>query len=50
MAGFYGRFIKHFSSITQMFHAPKRENARFAYGEAQQSAFERLIEALSMPP
>jgi hypothetical protein len=50
MAGFYGRFIKHFSSIAEPLHTLKRKNARFVCGEAQQSAFERLKDALSMPP
>jgi hypothetical protein len=50
MAGFYGRFIKHFSSIAEPLHALKRKNARFVWGDAQRSAFERLREALSTPP
>ena len=50
MAGFYGRFIKHFSLIAEPLHALKRKNAKFIWGEAQRSAFERLKEALSTPP
>jgi hypothetical protein len=50
MAGFYGRFIKHLSSIAAPLHALKRKNARFVWGDTQRSAFERLQEGLSTPP
>jgi hypothetical protein len=50
MAGFYGRFIKYFSSIAKPLHVLKHKNARFVWDEAQQVAFERLKKALSMPP
>jgi hypothetical protein len=50
MAGFYGRFIKHFSSIAAPLHALKRKIGRFVWGEAQQLAFEWLKEDLSTPP
>jgi hypothetical protein len=38
MAGFYGRFIERFSRIEEPLHALKRKNAKFVWGEAQQSA------------
>jgi hypothetical protein len=50
MVGFYGRFISHFSRIAEPLHALKRKNARFVWGGAQAEAFERLKEALMMPP
>jgi hypothetical protein len=50
MVGFYGRFIERFSQIAEPLHELKRKNARFVWCETQQAAFERLKEALSMPP
>jgi hypothetical protein len=49
MAGFYGSFIKHFSSIAEPLHALKRKDAKFIWDEVQQSVFERLKEVLSTP-
>ena len=50
MAGFYGRFIDRFSQMAEPLHALKRKNVRFVWGDAQQSAFLQLKEALSTPP
>jgi hypothetical protein len=50
MAGFYSRFIQEFSQIMQPLHALKRKNARFIWGEAQQTAFQQLKEALTTSP
>jgi hypothetical protein len=50
MAGFYCRFIRGFSQIAEPLNALKRKNARFVLGEAQQTAFQQLKEALTTSP
>jgi hypothetical protein len=50
MIGFYGRFIPRFSRIAEPLHALKRKNARFVWGDTQQTAFCQLKEALGTPP
>jgi hypothetical protein len=49
MAGFYARFIDRFSQIAEPLHALKNNNAKFAWGDAQQAAFLQLKEALATP-
>jgi hypothetical protein len=50
MVGFYSRFVDRFSQIAEPLHALKRKNAKFAWGEAQQAAFQQLKDALATPP
>jgi hypothetical protein len=50
MVGFYGRFIKGSSQLAEPLHALKRNNAKFEWGDNQQSAFISLKEALATPP
>jgi hypothetical protein len=50
MAGISGHFTEHFSLISEPFNVLKCKNVRFVCGKAQQTAFEPLKEALSMPP
>jgi transposase InsO family protein len=50
MAGFYARFIHGFSQLAEPLHALKRKNAKFVWGEAQQTAFQQLKGALATPP
>jgi hypothetical protein len=48
MAGFYSRLIQGFSQIAEPPHALKSKNARFIWGDAQQTAFQQLKDALTM--
>jgi hypothetical protein len=50
MVGFYARFIVQFSQVAEPLHLLKRKNVKFVWGEAQQSAFLQLKEALTTPP
>jgi hypothetical protein len=50
MAGFYARFVQDFSLLAEPLHALKRKNAKFVWGESQQTAFDKLKAALSTPP
>jgi hypothetical protein len=50
MAGFYGSFIEGFSRIAEPLHALKRKNAKFVWGEAQQSAFRPSTPIRTPPP
>jgi hypothetical protein len=50
MVGFYGRFIDRFSQTAEPLHLLKRKNVRFVWGDAQQSTFQQLKEALATPP
>jgi hypothetical protein len=50
MVGFYGSFVENFSRIAEPLNVLKRKNSVFAWGEAQQLAFEELKRAISTPP
>jgi hypothetical protein len=50
MVGFYARFIDRFSQVAEPLHWLKRKNVKFVWGDAQQSAFLQLKEALVTPP
>jgi hypothetical protein len=50
MLGFYARFIGRFSQMAESLHSLKRKNVKFVWGDAQQSAFLQLKEALATPP
>jgi hypothetical protein len=50
MAGFYARFIYHFSQIAEPLHALKSKNVKFSWGDVQHTAFLHLKEALATSP
>jgi hypothetical protein len=50
MAGFYARFNSNFSQLAESLHALKHKNAKFEWGESQQSAFQGLKKTLATPP
>jgi hypothetical protein len=47
--GFYALFIGRFSQVAELLHLLKRKKVKFGWGEAQQSAFLQLKEALATP-
>jgi hypothetical protein len=50
MASFYGHFIEWLSKTAEPFHMLKHKNVRLLWGDAQQTSFEQLKEALPTIP
>jgi hypothetical protein len=50
MARFYDHFIEQLSQTVEPFHMLKHKNVRLLWGDAQQTSFEQLTEALSTTP
>ena len=50
LAGFYRRFVKDFSTIASPLHALSKNNAPFAWGPSQDTAFNDLKNLLTHAP
>jgi len=50
MINFYRRFIPNVAEIAAPLNALRKKGAKFEWGEAHQSAFDRLKEAIMQPP
>ena len=50
MVNFYRRFIPNIAELAAPLNALRRKGARFEWGEAQQTSFELLKEAVMQPP
>lgn len=50
MVNFYRRFIPNIAEVAAPLNALRRKGAKFAWGEAQQTAFDVLKEAIMQPP